>query len=95
VQPDNTQIQWTTKEQYNDRYTGHWPEDCYIWYSEEEIGCGVHRPVSVSNVTVYPSVASVPIIMLFAVALQLPLHCKGLKETTRFVLIKHKQKWEW
>ena len=48
-------------------YTGHWWVNCYIWYSEEGTGWGCSPPrpfLAVPNVTVHPSMASVPITVL-------------------------------
>jgi len=48
-------------------YTGRWWVGCYIWYSEERTGRGSsppRPPITVPNVTVRPSTASVPTIVL-------------------------------
>jgi len=46
--------------------------DCYIWYSEEGPGRAAAPPsplLAVPNVTAHPSMASVPTMLLFDVAL--------------------------
>jgi len=58
-----TAQQRTTIQQYGNWYSGRWCVGCYIWYSEKGPGLAAapsSRIIPVPNVTVHPSMASVP-----------------------------------
>ena len=58
-----------------------------MWYSEERPGRAGAPPsplLTVPNVTAHPSTAMYQLFMLFAMALSLPLDCKGLMPVFKF-----------